>query len=215
MVNKPYFVCIIFCLFCALSFAQEDAAVKKTDSIQQTEEVTKVLKKKKKKRAAKPVIIDSTVLKPQKAYDPLAPSRAAFYSAILPGLGQAYNGKYWKIPIVYAALGAGVYFYIDNNTQYKRARDAYKRRLAGFTDDEFQNRLTDDALREAQKNYRRNKELSLLVTVGLYALNIIDANVDAHLLQYNINDDLSLRPHYQIEEFDNQGRVGLSLNFQF
>lgn len=215
MVNKPYFVCIIFCLFCALSYAQEDTAVKKTDSTQQTEDVTKVVKQKKKKKAAKPVIIDSTALKPQKAYDPLAPSRAAFYSAILPGLGQAYNGKYWKIPIVYAALGTGIYFYIDNNNQYNRVRDAYKRRLAGFTDDEFQDRLTDDALREAQKNFRRNKELSLLITVGLYALNIIDANVDAHLLQYNINDDLSLRPHYQIEEFDNKGRVGLSLNFQF
>ncbi|WP_090839870.1 DUF5683 domain-containing protein [Olleya namhaensis] len=215
MVNKPYFVCIIFCLFCALSFAQEETTVKKTDSTQQTEDVTKVLKQKKKKKAAKPVIIDSTVLKPQKAYDPLAPSRAAFYSAILPGLGQAYNGKYWKIPIVYAFIGGGIYVYLDNNKQYNRVRDAYKRRLAGFTDDEFQDRLTDDALREAQKNYRRNKELSLLVTVGLYALNIIDANVDAHLLQYNINDDLSLRPHYQIEEFDNKGRVGLSLNFQF
>lgn len=75
--------------------------------------------------------------------------------------------------------------------------------------------MTDDGLREAQKNLRRNKELSLLVTVGIYALNIIDANVDAHLLQYDINDDLSLKPHYKIEEFDNVGRVGLTLNFQF
>ncbi|MEM9680813.1 MAG: DUF5683 domain-containing protein, partial [Bacteroidota bacterium] len=69
--------------------------------------------------------------------DPLSPSRAAFYSAVLPGLGQAYNKKYWKIPIVYAALGTGVYFYIQNNNEFNRYRDAYKRRLAGFTDDEF------------------------------------------------------------------------------
>ncbi|WP_054851567.1 MULTISPECIES: DUF5683 domain-containing protein [Olleya] len=213
MVNKPYLFCVIFCLFCAIGFAQtDDDAVKTTDSAKSSKKLPKSLKQKKRD---KPVIIDSTVVKKTKAYDPLAPSKAAFYSAILPGLGQAYNGKYWKIPIVYAALGTGIYFYIDNNKQYKRARDAYKRRLAGFSDDEFQDRITDDGLREAQKNYRRNKELSLLVTVGMYALNIIDANVDAHLLQYNINDDLSLKPHYQIEEIDNVGRVGLTLNFQF
>ncbi|WP_289046340.1 DUF5683 domain-containing protein [uncultured Olleya sp.] len=213
MVNKPYLFCVIFCLFCAIGFAQtDDDAVKTTDSAKSSKKLPKSLKQKKRD---KPVIIDSTVVKKTKAYDPLAPSKAAFYSAILPGLGQAYNGKYWKIPIVYAALGTGIYFYVDNNNQYKRVRDAYKRRLAGFSDDEFQDRITDDGLQEAQKNYRRNKELSLLVTIGMYALNIIDANVDAHLLQYNINDDLSLKPHYQIEEIDNVGRVGLTLNFQF
>ena len=62
---------------------------------------------------------------------------------------------------------------------------------------------------------RRNKELSLLITFGLYALNIIDANVDAHLMQFNVNDDLSFKPHYKIEEFDNKGRIGLTLNYQF
>ena len=65
--------------------------------------------------------------------DPLRPAKAAFFSAVLPGLGQAYNKKYWKIPIVYAAIGGGLYFYFDNNNVYKRYRNAYKRRLAGFT----------------------------------------------------------------------------------
>ena len=69
--------------------------------------------------------------------DPLRPAKSAFYSAVLPGLGQAYNKKYWKIPIVYGALGAGIYFYKKNDTDYNRYRSAYKRRLAGFTDDEF------------------------------------------------------------------------------
>ena len=63
--------------------------------------------------------------------DPLAPSRAAFYSAVLPGLGQAYNKKYWKIPIIYAALGVSTYAYIYNNDNYNRARDAYKLLKAG------------------------------------------------------------------------------------
>ncbi len=147
--------------------------------------------------------------------NPLAPSKAAFYSAVLPGLGQAYNKKYWKIPIVYAALGTGIYFYIDNNNEYKRYRSAFKRRLAGFTDDEFFGVVTDDGLIRAQRQLRRNKEVSLLVTIGIYALNIIDANVDAHLLQYNVDDNLSLSPHYKFNELEATSDVGLTLNFKF
>ncbi len=157
------------------------------------------------------VVKDSTSIKKMEL-DPLRPSRAAFYSAILPGLGQAYNKKYWKIPVVYAAIGTGIYFYTTNNRDYKKVRNAYKRRLAGFQDDEYQGRFTDNGLLEAQNTLRRNKELALLVTIGMYALNIIDANVDAHLMQFNVNDDLSLKPHYKIEEFDNVGRFGLTLS---
>ena len=162
----------------------------------------------------------------KKEIDPLAPSKAAFYSAVLPGLGQAYNKKYWKIPIVYAALGTGVYFYINNNNQYKRYRDAYKSRLAGFKTDEFYGTdangnplsspfISTDGLIDAQQQLRRNKEISLLITIGIYALNIIDANVDAHLLQYNVDDNLSLSPHYKFNEIDATSDVGLTLNFKF
>ncbi|WP_452602545.1 DUF5683 domain-containing protein [Pontimicrobium sp. MEBiC06410] len=200
MLNRNSILSIVFLCFSVFVFAQKskDKTVEKKE-ISSTDEIT--------------VVLDSTQLR--KPIDPLSPSRAAFYSAVLPGLGQAYNKKYWKIPIVYAALGTGIYFYTKNNKDYNRVRDAYKRRLAGFQDDEFQGRLTDDGLRNAQKTLRRNKELSLLITVGLYALNIIDANVDAHLLQYNIDDNLTLKPHYIINEQDNKGRVGLTLNFGF
>jgi len=200
ILNRNSILSIVFLCFSVFVFAQKskDKTVEKKE-ISTTDEVT--------------VVLDSTQLR--KPIDPLSPSRAAFYSAVLPGLGQAYNKKYWKIPIVYAALGTGIYFYTKNNKDYNRVRDAYKRRLAGFQDDEFQGRLTDDGLRNAQKTLRRNKELSLLITVGLYALNIIDANVDAHLLQYNIDDNLTLKPHYIINEQDNKGRVGLTLNFGF
>jgi len=151
----------------------------------------------------------------KKPIDPLSPSRAAFYSAVLPGLGQAYNKKYWKIPIVYGALGTSIYFYLDNDKEYKRYRNAYKRRLAGYEDDEFYDRVSDDGLRRAQKTLRRNKEISLLVTIGIYALNIIDANVDAHLLQYNIDENLSLNPMYERNEMDGNNNFGLSLNLKF
>lgn len=155
-----------------------------------------------------------------KPYDPLAPARAAFYSAILPGLGQAYNGKYWKIPIAYAGLGVGVYFYINNDEQYDRYRNAYKRRLAGYTDDEFisptgQVRVTTDGLIRAQRFYSRNKEISILVTAGIYILNIIDANVDAHLQQFNVSEDLSFKPSINYDEFSGKAGYGLSLNFNF
>lgn len=155
-----------------------------------------------------------------KPYDALAPARAAFYSAVLPGLGQAHNGKYWKIPIAYGGLGVGVYFYLNNDKQYERYRSIYKRRLAGFTDDEFTTpqgvqRVTNDGLIRAQRFYQRNKELSLLVIAGVYALNIIDANVDAHLQQFNVSEDLSLRPAVNFNEHTGSTGYGVSLNFNF
>ncbi len=161
----------------------------------------------------------------RKPIDPLRPAKAAFYSAVLPGLGQAYNKKYWKIPIVYGALGTGIYFFTRNDKQYNRYRDAYKSRLAGLETDEFyfdsqgnkltDPRISDDGLRRAQQLFRRNKEISLLVTIGLYALNIIDANVDAHLLQYNVDENLTLAPHYELNDIDQNNKFGLTLNFKF
>lgn len=152
--------------------------------------------------------------KDYKPYNALAPAKAAFYSAVLPGLGQAYNGRYWKIPIVYGGLGVGIYFYIKNDDQWNRYRDAYKARLAGRKD-EFEGRLTKDALIRAQEFYRKNKEMSILVTAGIYILNIIDANVDAHLQQFNVSEDLTLKPNMRMDNFTGKSQYGLSLNYRF
>lgn len=157
------------------------------------------------------VVKDSTKLK---EIDPLTPSKAAFYSAILPGLGQAYNKRYWKIPIVYGAIGTSMYFYLDNNKKYHSYRDAYKRRLAGFNDDQY-DYLDDSRLVQAQRFYQRNRDLSLLVTLGFYILNIVDANVDAHLIQFNVNDKLSLAPDVYQNDFTARPNLGLTLNFKF
>ncbi|MBU3822636.1 hypothetical protein KO566_11220 [Flavobacteriaceae bacterium XHP0103] len=204
MLNKVLIACVLSCLFC-LSLTAQD---KETENTELSNEV----------------IIDSLLVAGE-TIDPLTPSKAAFYSAVLPGLGQAYNKKYWKVPIVWAAIGTGIYFYTTNNKNYNRYRDAYKSRLAGFKNDEFyfdaqgnqlvEPRVTTDGLERAQKFFRRNKELSILVTVGLYALNIIDANVDAHLMQYNVDENLTLVPHYHINELDGKGNAGLTLNFNF
>lgn len=163
------------------------------------------------------VVIDTLIRRP---IDPLRPSKAAFYSAILPGLGQAYNKKYWKIPIVWAAIGTGIYFYVRKNNELNRYRDAFKRRLAGFTDDEFYGSgptplVSMDGLERAQQLIRRDRDLSLLITIGLYALNIIDANVDAHLMQFNVDKNLSLRPHFQYNQLEDATDLGLTLNLKF
>ncbi len=153
--------------------------------------------------------------------DPLSPARAAFYSAILPGLGQAYNKSYWKIPIVYLAIGIPTYLYVVNDKELDRYRTAYKRRLDGLTDDEFyagradgNPRLSTDALRRAQDTYRRNKEMAMLFAIGFYALNIIEANVDAHLKQFNVNENLSLEPYLYQNRYSNT-YVGLTCTYKF
>lgn len=160
-----------------------------------------------------PLLITKDSVK-DKDINPLAPAKAAFYSAILPGLGQAYNKKYWKIPLVYGALGATLYFYSTNNTKYHEFRDAYKARLAGNPDPKY-DYLDDSRLIQAQRFYRRNRDLSMLLTVGFYALNIIDANVDAHLGQFNVNDNLSLRTDVRPDERYNKPTFGLALNYTF
>ena len=149
--------------------------------------------------------------------NPLAPSKAAFYSAILPGLGQIYNKKYWKVPIVYGALGLSIYSYSINNTNYNTVRRAFKSRLAGFTDDEFFGVLSDDALQDAQERYQRDRDLALLISIGLYALNVIDANVDAHLKQYNVSDQLSMdvKPFLQFNEVTGSPNYGLAMQIKF
>ncbi len=151
-------------------------------------------------------------------YDPLAPSKAAFYSAVVPGLGQAYNKKYWKIPIVYAGIGAGIYFHVKNDQDYDRFRDAYKRRLAGFTDDEFFGDgaspiISNDRLIDAQRSAQKNKDVSIIVALAFYLVNIIDANVDAHLKQYDVSDDLSIVPNFEVNPINTRPHYGLALKF--
>ena len=135
--------------------------------------------------------------------DPLTPSKAAFYSAIIPGLGQAYLGKAWKIPIIYSAIGASLYYFDLNNKEMNEYRNAYKRRLNGFFDDRFLELaipITTEQLllgMEFHKNYR---DIALVLAVLSYMLNILEANVNAHLLQFNVSEDLSVTPNLIIDE---------------
>jgi hypothetical protein len=156
----------------------------------------------------------------QGIYKPLAPSRAAFYSAIFPGMGQIYNRKYWKAPIVWGALAAPTYFYLLNNTDYNRFRTAYKLRKTGFQD-EFTDDLGNvsvslETLERAQEQLSENRDLSLMWGVILYVLQIVEASVNAHLLQFNTDDNLSLRPTFvQDPILYDAPKVGFSLKYNF
>ena len=163
--------------------------------------------------------IKDTVFVNKTIFNPLSPSKAAFYSAILPGLGQAYNKKYWKIPFVYAALGSGVYSYKINNDNYNRARTAFKLRknekpdeFDGLNGNPF---LSEDALISAQKGYKKDKDLALLVTAGLYILQILEASTNAHLLQHNVDDSLTITPKLIRNTTNNRTIVGAQINFKF
>ncbi|MGB0879437.1 MAG: DUF5683 domain-containing protein [Polaribacter sp.] len=153
-------------------------------------------------------------------YNPLSPSKAAFYSAIFPGMGQVYNKKYWKTPVVWGALGTSIYFYLDNNKEFKRFRRAFKLRKAGFQDeftlDDGSVLVSEDGLVTAQKQLRENRDLSLLATVIIYVLQIVEASVNAHLLQFNTDDNLSFKPIIIPDpiQFDTPV-VGLTIKYSF
>ncbi len=127
--------------------------------------------------------------------DKHSPRKASLYSAVLPGLGQAYNKKYWKIPVVYVGFGAMTYFFVRNNNRYQ----GFKRALITRTDgdentvDAYATQYPNQAsLVEYKDYYRRNRDLSVIGFSLLYILNVVDANVDANLYYFDVSDDLSL-----------------------
>ena len=153
----------------------------------------------------------------KQAIDPLSPAKAAFYSTVLPGLGQVYNKSYWKVPLVYGGIGAGIYFYADNQKKYKGYQNEYKKRLQGIYDqnDPKYGRLDNDRLVRGQRYYQKNRDLSLVITIAVYVLNIVDANVDAHLQQFNVDDDLSFQPTFQYNELNASYQFGAQFTYKF
>lgn len=123
-----------------------------------------------------------------------SPKKAALYSAILPGAGQIYNRKYWKLPIVYGggiALGYSVAFNHRNFSSFKQELIKRQQNLSGLNPElSF---YTDSDLNTFQSFYRRYRDISIAGCLLLYAMNIIDASVDAHLFYFAVSDDLSVR----------------------
>ncbi|MFW5706845.1 MAG: DUF5683 domain-containing protein [Bacteroidota bacterium] len=151
-----------------------------------------------------------------------SPMKATLLSAALPGLGQAYNGKFWKVPFVYAGFGGVIYALNFNNNQYQHFRRAWIAKIDGNpnTADEYPT-VTPERLQREMNRWRRNVEISYIAGAALYILNVLDATVDAHLLDFDVGEDLSLnlRPTV-LPTINNQGRAGkpvsgLSLSFHF
>ncbi|MBK5286306.1 MAG: hypothetical protein JJE25_12975 [Bacteroidia bacterium] len=136
-------------------------------------------------------------------------SKAILYSAILPGAGQAYNKKYWKIPIIYAGIGALIYAIDYNQRNYSTFKSAYISRTDGdsLTIDNYP-RYTAENLRSLFEYYHRNRDLSYILASSLYILNILDAYVDAELFYFDVSDNLSLHSSPFILNSLNGDRIG-------
>ncbi len=182
---------------------------------------------------------DSALIMP-KALPPIkihSPHKASFYAAILPGLGQAYNKKYWKIPLLYAGIGGMAYGIQFNSKQYKNYRSAYRDLVIGdpgntsymeyaqiyFRDPNVSPEVAmkDNGFRsslESKKDYyRRYRDLSYMGMVGIYILQIVDAAVDAHFYNFDVGDDLSMQvePAMMAPAPGEFAGVGLQLKFKF
>lgn len=171
-----------------------------------------------------------------------SPHKATLYSAVLPGLGQAYNHKYWKIPILYGGIAASVYYISFNTKYYNMYKEAYRDFIirdpantsyediilerTRYTVDEVlkdpsKEQWFENALKNKKTYYKRNRDLSYILLIGVYVLNLIDASVDAHFFDYDVSDDLSLHvqptmiPTNPSINASGSGGVGLQLTLNF
>lgn len=144
------------------------------------------------------------------------PMRASLYSAILPGAGQIYNGKWWKAPIVWGILGTGVGFIINYNNQYKEFRGYYLKKLYGYElDTPTLNNLTVEQLANIQDDRKRTRDYAIALTALGYLLNILDATVDAHLYGIKKDPDLSMKPIIIQNQNSYEYAMGLGFNLKF
>ncbi len=149
-----------------------------------------------------------------------SPTKAALFSTFVPGLGQAYNKKYWKIPVIYAGLAIPIYFGVDQHNQFVEKRDAYVARVNGDSTDKFLeqgNFFSNEGLLSSMDINRRNRDLMIIIASAVYVLQIVDASVDAHLFYFNVSDDLSFRatPMFYYSDRIRRPVHGLSFTLNF
>lgn len=164
-------------------------------------------------------VIDTTQPKKISYKGRHSPRKAAIFSAVLPGLGQVYNRKYWKLPIIYggfAGLGYGIGV---NHRNWRTYSDAFRivandTSVSSYSIDG--RNYSQSQLRELKNYYKRNRDMFLIFTGVLYVLNIIDATVDAHLFDFDVSDDLSMRiePIWQPNMGNATGFTGLRIQLR-
>ena len=207
--KQKSFLFILLLLSCLFSFSQEKKNVATNDSsVRATTGQPAETKSKKDTTGAKHY----------------SPRTAAIRSAIFPGLGQIYNKKYWKLPIVYGAVGtaAGIFFF--NLKNYKDTRFAYKVRYnmrVNHTDSasydiikSYLKPLSEESLRFYRNQYRRDIDYSALFFIIMWGLNVVDATVDAHLKSFDVSPDLSLRIKPGYSDLAKTKGVSLILSFR-
>jgi hypothetical protein len=153
----------------------------------------------------------------------IVPVKATLFSAFIPGLGQAYNGDYWKIPVIYGGFAFTGYWFNLNNMQYTRFRDAYNAEVAyakGESDipSEFNGRLSEQSLKSYRDSYRRNRDYAVMWIAMCYAVNVIDATVFAHLSNFDVSENLAfnlspaiISPSNLYAKKNNVPAIGLNL----
>ena len=157
--------------------------------------------------------------------------KATTLSTIFPGAGQIFNKSYWRVPIVWGGIASTIYTIDWNNRGYQRFKTAYSlvidyeklspdERLEKYPNgapDEFRGAYSSTFLKNLKDSYRRNRDLCIILTAGVYLLNILDAHVDAHLQDYDISDDLSMNiePYFDYTTVNTQPVYGLSMSLKF
>lgn len=143
------------------------------------------------------------------------PLKAALYSAVLPGLGQVYNKKYWKVPLVWGLIGTGVGITLWYQDKYVEYRTAYIAELNNEPN-KYKGIYSKEILAEAQDFQKRNRDYAIALTILAYALNILDATVDAYLFEVRQDKDLEIKPitiYNPATNSLNPG-IGLTLNIK-
>jgi hypothetical protein len=182
-------------------FAQNDSAV------------TKAIEKQKPKKQK------INILKKIDTAKPYTPKIAILRSAVLPGWGQATNKKYWKVPVVLAALGTTTYIFFRNIGQFKEANTAYKNAIDGNTGNDneipepyYSVRLYPERIKNFRNQVRQNVDYSVLFFIAFWGLNVVDAAVDAHLKTFDVSDNLSLQIKPGYSPMANTNGISLVFN---
>ncbi len=159
--------------------------------------------------------------KPDTAMSNHSPKKAGWMSAALPGLGQVYNKKYWKAPVIYVAFGTITYFLVTNNAEYQKYREAYILRTDDdITNDDILPKYTVENLRVLKNTYWKKRDWDVILLAVVYVLNVLDAVVDAHFFTYDISEDLSLHINPVVKPVFGFGQstssmAGLSFSLSF
>lgn len=144
---------------------------------------------------------------------------AAILSAIAPGAGQIYNKRYWKLPIVWGGLAGFGYLWVNENNRFQEAKTSYLSLIdTDLTNDIPYNGTTNVTVVQSTKNvYRNQRDMYLLFGILFYGLNIIDATVDAHFMNFDVSDDLSMNLNLDMKNYSTapQGVPSLTCTLNF